>query len=152
MSEETKPLTPEERDRLLLRALTRPDSPIVRRITNGIVALARLLKLNNFLPPKDQRALTPQESADQLLAMVWILDKRNSLETVQSAAATGWENFHASIIADPSENSYGFALPVALSAAAQNEMTMTLEELRASDYRYVPKPSKDEGPQPPGKS
>lgn len=144
-------MTAEDRERILQRAMTRPDHPVVRRLTTGIVSLARQLGLNRFARLGDQRALTPAEEEEQSAAAVWLLDRRNSLAAIQQAASEGWQAFRANYLTG--EADYRFTkLTSAVQTAAQSEIALSVEEMAAADFTVEPKPvTGAPGPQPPGK-
>lgn len=147
-----KPLptfTPDEREKILARAITRPDSPLVRRLTTGLIGLARQLELNQFMPADKVRELTPEEAEEQAVATTWLLDRRNSLDVIRGVAAKGYAWFRETHLAPDAD--YRFGLPCAVQAAANNEIALTLEEMAAGDFIPVTKPTEGKASAPPGK-
>lgn len=147
------PLTPQQREAILTRALTRRPAPLVRRLSTGVVAIGRQLGLNLFLPKAQQVSLTPAEARHQQLAVAWLLDKRNSIDDLAAWGEQGWPAWRAAHVEVDEEHRYEFNLPVGLEACAQRELEMSLEEMQAADFQVEPKPETlTAGPTPPGNS
>jgi len=126
----TKSFTPEERERLINRALTRPKSPHVRDWSAGLWQIANQLGLEEAQPHFWAK-------------MTWLLDERVPLDTVRSSPEWPKEEFER-VLAE-----YAFGLRPAILRLAQNEVQLTREEMEAAQYDIEPKPDDkpDAGPE-----
>jgi hypothetical protein len=131
------------REQILDREFIRPNMPGLRRLTRGVLAIAKALGVSELLPKEAPR---PPDPENDIVIFCYLLDESHDRATIQRAGQMERAEFIRSI-AD-----YAFNIPAAKLALVQEEITMSREGVAASDYRVAKKPGETGGDIPPGKS
>ncbi len=135
------------RQEILDRAFTRESFPGTRRLSSGLLSLARQLGLQFAVGKEKKRDLEEAEREMEGIAIAWLLDADVTLPFVRTAMSHGREFVFAEILPE-----YGMSLHPLKLRYAQREVAMTNEELAASEYSIEPKPDDKPGDTPSGNS
>ncbi len=136
------------RQQILDQAFTRADLPGTRKLSAGILALARQLGLQFALAKPQQRELSAEDTERQGIALTWLLDKDVTLDFIRVSMGHGREFVFTEILPDYEMNLHPLKLMY-----AQKEVALTSAELEAASYEVERKPSeKPSEESPAGKS
>lgn len=135
------------REQILTDEFLRPARPGLRKLSAGVLALARKLQIGFALTPGERAALPAEEAARDMVAFAWLLDARHSLAAIRAGAAMGRARFAAEILDD-----YEFALDVAFLKLVEAEIADTGRAIDAAAFIVAEKPGDTSGAAPPGNS
>lgn len=133
------------RQEILDRAMTRAPFPGTRRLTAGILSLARQLGLQWAVGTDKKRDLTDAEKEAEGIALGWLLDTDNTIAAIRSAMTHGPQFVLDEILPD-----YAMTLHPLKLANAQREYLLTSQEMSAGEYDIEPKPDEKPGDKPSG--
>lgn len=134
------------REEILDRAFTRAPFPHTRRLSAGILTLARQLGLQFAVNTSQRRELTDAEAELEGIARTWLLDEDVDLTAIRRAVTAGRDHVFTEILPDYAMNLHPLKLRNAL-----REVELTNEEYTANEYSIEPKPNEKPGDTPSGK-